>query len=294
MKGTLDGFCNALTARLRMGGRLGPETVAEMFVAHFGVSVRPELAELERLLAQAGFGEVSAKVMAGLKGLHYGAPQGRYAIHYHSDLGDGAREHTVLHEAYEIIRETMRDLTGDGPLRRSICGEADRFAAAVLMQPAPFAQAAVEVGLDVAALRQRFGCSYASTAIRLTEALWTWPLMAVVYEREGSGLLAGPSPDAPLRASVAARTPAFGRPRSRLLNGNQRGLPIRGGAPPVGSLAHAAMEAGSGVLNHDPVLSAAARPVFFGRKLAKIVVVAVPARNCMDLVPGGAPPAADA
>ena len=82
---------------------------------------------------------MSARPLDGLKGVHFGAPRGEYDIYYREDLWDGAKAHTVLHEAYEIIHETLCALHSDDPPERSVCREADRFAAAVLMPPETFA-----------------------------------------------------------------------------------------------------------------------------------------------------------
>ena len=75
----------------------------------------------------------------GLKGAHFGDPANGYDIYYLDALWEGAREHTVLHETYEIIYETLCDLESGAPPDRRVCPEADRFAAAVLMQPETFA-----------------------------------------------------------------------------------------------------------------------------------------------------------
>ena len=114
----------------------------------------------------AGFGTVSGRPLDGLKGVHFGAPRGEYDIYYREDLWDGAKAHTVLHEAYEIIHETLCALHSDDPPERSVCREADRFAAAVLMPPETFAAYALASGLDVVVLQGAFQRSYASVAMR--------------------------------------------------------------------------------------------------------------------------------
>ena len=65
--------------------------------------------------------------------------------------------HTVLHETYETICETLSGLHPGSPPIGNICREADRFAAALLMQPGPFAAYAKATGFDVAALQKRYG-----------------------------------------------------------------------------------------------------------------------------------------
>jgi hypothetical protein len=108
-------------------------------------------------MERAGFGTVRDGAMEGLKGAHIGEPSGEYHIYHRSGMWEGTKAHTVLHEAYEIIHETMSDLHSGGPPCRKVCREADRFAAAVLMQPDVFLSYAQASGLDVAALHDHFG-----------------------------------------------------------------------------------------------------------------------------------------
>ena len=178
---------------------LDPERLAARFVRYFKLSGRPTLDELSVMLSLAGFGEVTDREMDGLKGAHIGKPRGHYAIYYRQGLWDGSSTHTVLHETFEIINETLWDIhSGDAPDRK-VCREADRFAAAVLMQPEAFASMAEASGFDAKALQRQYRCSYASVTIRLAEVIREQPLMAVLYEREEKGNPAGwtEPPDAP-------------------------------------------------------------------------------------------------
>ena len=194
--------------------------------------------------------------MDGLKGAHIGQPRGHYAIYYRQGLWDGSSTYTVLHETYEIIHETLWDMnSGDAPDRK-VCREADRFAAAVLMQPEAFASMALASGLDVLALQRAYHCSYASVTIRLIEVLRDPPLMVVLYARDEKGdPQAGPSrptcgpPSSGGRgasgrlrpsSSPASReaSPAGGRPippgsrRNRPPATARRGTPTMAAAPP--------------------------------------------------------------
>ena len=135
---------------------------------------------------------MTGRHLYGMKGIHYSAPGGGYHIHYRKDLWAGAQDYTVLHEAYEIIHETLFDLYGRPHQNREICREAERFAAAVLMQPRVFSVMARDSGLDVPALQRMYRCSYASVALRLAEVVRHPPLMVVLYENaERGGRLAG-------------------------------------------------------------------------------------------------------
>ena len=125
---TLDDFCHKLLDDELFRERLEPERLAAAFADFFRLSGRPTVAGLTALLQDAGFGTVSGMALDGLKGVHFGAPRGEYDIYYREDLWDGAKAHTVLHEAYEIIHETLCALYSDDPPERSVCREADRFA----------------------------------------------------------------------------------------------------------------------------------------------------------------------
>ena len=152
MNGTREDFCrNLLDDALERG--LDPEGVAARFVRYFDVSGRLTVPELTVLLSEAGFGTVTGRCLETMKGIHYSAPGGGYDIHYREDLWEGSKEHTVLHETYEIINETMYDLYADAEPVRRVCRQADRFAAAALMPPDLFSLFAEASGLDVVALQ---------------------------------------------------------------------------------------------------------------------------------------------
>ncbi len=189
-------------------------------------------------LTVIGIGTVTGRHLDSLKGFHVSAPGGGgYDIYYRQDLWDGAQEHTVLHEAYEIIHEIPYDLHSGSPPERKVCREADRFAAAVLMQPEAFASLAEQSGFDVLALQKAFRCSYASVALRLAEVVRDQPLMAVLYERSERGDPAGWAEPPALLATVARRTRDFGNPASFPISGFGGGVPRRGRPLPDGSLA---------------------------------------------------------
>ena len=185
---------------------------------------------LKTLLEDAGFGTVSGAHLDSMKGVHFGARGGGYEIFYRHDLWDGSKEHTVLHETYEIICETLCEQATGSPLKKRVCREADRFAAAVLMQPDTFSLMAQTSGLDVLALQRAYRCSYSSVTLRLVEVMSEFPLMTVLYER---GRDDGPDPDGwveppELRATIVRRTRDFGAPHSDLLRGSRGGVPLRG------------------------------------------------------------------
>ena len=235
MNRTRDDFCRRLLDDDSPYDTLNPEDMAARFVRYFQLSGRPTLDELRVMLREAGFGEVSDREMDGLKGAHIGQPRGHYAIYYRQGLWDGSSTYTVLHETYEIIHETLWDMnSGDAPDRK-VCREADRFAAAVLMQPEAFASMALASGLDVLALQRAYHCSYASVTIRLIEVLRDPPLMVVLYARDEKGDPTGWAEPPDLRATVVRRTRGFGTPASFLVSGFKGGVPRRGRPIPPGS-----------------------------------------------------------
>jgi len=281
MSETLGGFCRDLLEDHEQGVRLDPETVAARFVSWFGVSDIPTLDELTDLARRTGLGEVLAgKRMDGLKGAHIGQPGGEYHIYYRDDLWEGSKAQTLAHEIYEIILEHMGVKDPGGPLDPLVCLRAERFAVAVLMQPGVFAPCAQASGLDVVALHDRFGASYASAALRLAEVVRRPPLLVVLYGHSEKGDPAlWPAGDdlARLRAKVVRRTRGFRALRSRLMGGWRGGMPHRDRAVPPGSLAALAARSGETQYAEADGIAAVATPVYWKGRLAKVTVVAVPA-----------------
>ena len=179
---SLHDFRRELLADPSYDETLEPEGLAAKFVARFRVSRRPSLEELERLMHRARFGMVEARAMdAALRGAHFAVSGSSYLICCRKGLWRGAAEHTVFHEAFEIVSETLLEMQGLPPAPRAeaTCRSADRFAAAVLMQPEVFAARARSRGLDVIALHREFGRSFASVSRCAWPRSWTtrrsWP-----------------------------------------------------------------------------------------------------------------------
>ena len=282
---TLDGFCRDLLDEDPSGRPLDPEAMATRFADYFHLPVRPTLDQLSALMERAGFGTVREGQMKGLKGAHIGEPRGEYHIFHRDDMWEGTKAHTVLHEAYEIIHETMCDLHSGASSCRTVCREADRFAAAVLIQPDVFLPYAQASGLDVAALHDQFGCSYASAALRLAEVVRRIPLIVVLYEREERGDPAGWTEPPVLTAKVVKRTAGFRPRRSRLLGGWRGGMTNQRRPVSAGSLAEAAANSGKPEYAEGDGIAAIATPVLWKRRLAKVIIVAVPWENRSVLEP---------
>ena len=259
------------------------------FPRFFGLSGRPRLDELAQVFERAGIGKVSpAKLPRALRGIHYTLADESYAIHYQEDQWEGASEYTLLHEAYEIVHETLWKRCRDQPPERKVCPEADRFAAAALMPADIFDAYARASGLDVVALRGVFRCSYAAAAIRLGEVMDCQPLFAVLYERDEAGDPADwpeQSPLDTLRAKVVKRTAGFTPPASPLLCGCRGGIPHRNSPLRSGSLAEQTVHTGRAEYAEEDGIAVAARPVLWKGRVAKVAVVAVPFQDRAMLAP---------
>ena len=284
MNRTREDFCRILLDDHPQKA-LDPETLAARFVRYFDVPARPTMEQIKALLKRAGFGEVSGSRQMDAKGIHYSAPGGGYDIHYREDLWEGTQDYSVIHETYEIIYETLCDMESGSPPDRKVCTQAERFAAAVLMQPRAFEPLALEWGLDVLKLQRAFRCSYAAVSIRLAEVLRDPPLMVVLYARE-DGRDSKDRADSPdLRVKVARRTRGFGTPSDFPICGERGGVPRWGRPIPPGSLAEQAARYGTARFAHDGGVAALARPVIRKGELARVVVVAVPENHSAVLGP---------
>ncbi len=279
---TLGGFCRDLLDEHHTGQchEHSAEAVAARFVERFGVSARPTLEELKALLRDAGIGEVEGRSLEeGMKGVHVGVAGQECHIFYKEELWQGARDYTVLHEGYEIMHETLCDLDTGTKAEREVCRDADRFAAAALMQPGEFRELALASGLDVIALQREYGYAYAAVALRLAEVVRSLPYFVALYERPGrSDPARWPKGDDPaaLRATVVRRTKGMGPPASRLITGKRGGIPQRHRRVPAGSLAERAAHSGRTEYAEADGLAVAVRSVCWKGRLAKLAVVAVP------------------
>ena len=190
MTRTREDFCRGLLDDDSPQYTLDPERLAARFVRYFRVSGRPTMPELTGLMEEAGFGTVEGRHLDSMKGVHVSAPGGGYNIYYRQDLWDGAAEHTMLHEAYE----TLCDMESNSPPERKVCREADRFAAAALMQPQAFSLAGRAVGAERARLAANV------------------PLLLRLGDPAAGRGHGGPPPDdGPLRAGGEGRPRRLGR-----------------------------------------------------------------------------------
>lgn len=287
----LDDFCHRIMEQVIPSKGLNSTALAQEFVAFFDLSTFPRMEEITAQLRRAGVRTTECSQLRDLRGYHTGTKNGDYLIEYDASDWDGAQEQTVLHEFYEIVRERLKDLHPAvwKPQGRGMCREADRFAAAVLMQPEVFSAFAERSGLDVVALQRVYGRAYSTVALRLVEVMQHQPLLTVLYERKEAGephQWSETCPPERFKTSVVARTPGFRlRTTRRPLSCLRAVLPRRGSAPAPGSVAERVVLTGKPVyvervsgydLWRADDLSVAASPVFWYGKLAKIAVIAVP------------------
>lgn len=283
---TLGGFCrDLLDLDDDLSGQpLDQEAMAARFVDYFRLSARPTLEELTALAERAGFGTVRDGHMEDMKGAHIGQPGGEYHIYHREDLWEGSKAQTVLHEMYEIVLEHMAEMhspempgpSGPNPI---ICRQAERFAAAGLLQPDVFLPYARASGLDVAALQDQFGWAYSSAALRLAELVRDPPLLVVLYERKERGDPAHwPAHFRPgdLAVKVVKRTAGFAASGSALLCGARGGVPWKHKSLPAGSLAVCVAQSGMHQYAEGDGLAVTAQPILWKGRLAKVIVVAVP------------------
>ncbi len=314
MNRNLRDFCRRLAAHGATQRKVPPPVLADHFCRYFKLSLRPRLVELTQVLQEAGVGVVSgAPLPQGLLGVHFSATHWGYHIQYREDQWEAGKEHTVLHETYEIIQELLFPRRPNGDMARLICRDADKFAAAVLMQGRCFADFAEVTGLDIVEMQRLYQCSYASVTRRLAEVLEGRPLVAMLYERrDRSDPHEWPHHDNPddFSVRVAAWTKGgSGLWRALPIGGKRGSMPARGRPSAPGSLAEQVVLHGEGVAValqpwQDGAgrlgVAAMARPVYWHGRLAKIAVTAVPYRDRAILLPQlprirggrkGAPPA---
>ena len=294
---TLRDFCGLLACEIASSGQLEPETAAIKFREYFQLPHRPDREELTRLLEEDGIGTVSGgQLPHGLRGIHFSAPEGGYDIRYSLGQWKGAQEHTLLHETYEIIHETLADMFGSCPTSTALCADADKFAAATMMSADLFHAVARASGLDVVELQGQYGRSYSSVAIRLAEVMKDQPMLIALYERRTGNPLSWPDRPMPgaFRATVVRRTEGFGARMDHLLCGARGREPIYGALPRPGSLAYHVTESGrpahaesrqalehhrsqeSGDSIPQRPIASAARPVIWLGRVAKVAIVTVP------------------
>ncbi|MCL0057739.1 hypothetical protein M1N05_01535 [Dehalococcoidales bacterium] len=201
MAGRLDDFCQMIRSEYGSPAGITPGDLAKVFVSHSGLSNAPSFIELHSVLRQYGVGEITAADLSTgkLKGHHFSYKGREYTVQYEKGLWMGSIEHVMMHELYEIIAEQSERWCASYralPIPQ-ICAQANRFAAAALMQAEVFLRALFESGFDTVELHHRFWKAYSSVAIRAVEVLnernkelpndEKIDLMVMIYERMEEG-----------------------------------------------------------------------------------------------------------
>jgi Zn-dependent peptidase ImmA (M78 family) len=190
----LDEFILMLSEKYSMKlSEISPQTVAQEWIAHSGLSQLPSLGEIHHQLERYGV-SLKGVEMPDLRGHHYFYRGGDPTILYENGEWQGAIEFTLLHELYEIILERATfleptffeknllslekkvsqetsNLEKKFRGKESRCAQANQFAAAVLMQEDIFRQSLFQSHFDLIWLHHHFCRSYAAIAIRAVEVL---------------------------------------------------------------------------------------------------------------------------
>jgi hypothetical protein len=299
----LNRFCHIIRSEYGSPAEVSPDDMAQEFVQHSGISSVPGLTELHTVLRRYGVNDITpTDLSAGkMKGHHFSYRGANYTVLYDIDLWRGSIEHVMLHELYEIICETCQGMCSDyrvPPVPR-ICPQANRFAAAVLMQPGIFMAALLDTGLNIVQLHHRFQKAYSSVALRAVDLLnernenLSWDenidLITVIYERtdEGHPTEWGSCTLDKLQAGYVLRTRGFRHVTSHSgLTSNL--IPRRGDGVMDNSLVCKVIETGKchylkRVTGFDfwgiDDLSFLAQPVWWFGQLAKVIMIGVHARN---------------
>ncbi|MEA3442640.1 MAG: hypothetical protein U9R04_04025 [Chloroflexota bacterium] len=307
MARSFEDFCASM---LRVYGR--PEAIAydiavlaQHFVEYFGLSSYPNLLELKLVLdLHHQIVSIQPGCLGGLAACHYLDRSDKLNIEYEGTDWLGRNEFSIVHECYEAIQETFEVMTTGYKAYRdptNLCMKpyADRFAAAVLMQPEVFIPAVIETGLDVCSLRRYFyNRSYASVAIRIKE-LFKPPVvddgidfLIAIYDRESES-----EPQdwdfncnsSDFHAGCVVKTSGIRLSRSkRRVNLKayllpRRLFPVRGEKPAPGFIVDEIIQCKKPVYFENAMfdllganeMTLLARPVYWYGRLAKVVVIAV-------------------
>ncbi|MBI4311034.1 MAG: ImmA/IrrE family metallo-endopeptidase, partial [Chloroflexi bacterium] len=279
-------------------GSLTVDTVAEEFVHFFHLSPGPKLEDLKGLLESNGVATVRPDRLSGLRGVHYAQKGSAPTILYEEAQWEGGKEHTVLHETFELVYAEWwrRKHQFRRPSQQALCRAADRFAASVLMQPDIFRPFLYASGLDLIAMRQHFQRSYASVMYRAKEVLASEiDFIAALYERTTAGTPESwPWSVSPREFEVVhvARTARFPLVRAgssfRAFEYPRHVMPRMGGTVLPGSAAQYVIETGRPLLVERVSgfdfwgyndLIVLVRPVHWAGRLAKVMLLALHHRD---------------
>lgn len=182
---TLKDFCIEVMDPAEDEAKVDPERTADEFVRFYSLPKIVTLGRLQGLAKFLGIKKISPnKLPESFRGYHFGS-DGNYEIQYRQQDWVGSAEHTVLHEIYEIIEDTLDGLFVEFVRRQGTALEraADTFAASVLMQTEHFLSDVYEESLDVLKLQKNYGRAYSSIILRMKRVMNNrHSFFAVIYE----------------------------------------------------------------------------------------------------------------
>ena len=291
----LDSFSKLLLEKHERPDTISPEAIAEEWVAHSGLSALPSLSEIHRQLESYGL-SLQQAAMPGLRGHHYCYRGGDPTILYEDADWRGAVEFTLLHEFYEVILDRLcgHPRRNEALPKAESCWQANRFAAAVLMQKNIFLQALHESHFDIVWMHRHFYRSYSAIAIRAVEVLngiadsRRKELACAVYNRSGEPgdwRLSPPDEDFALRNEFRVGCAVY-TSGLRLGKGGYPAhlMPKKGDGVLPGSIVELALSTGRPVLLRKATgfdaagekdLALLARPVSWFNKPSKVILEAM-------------------
>ena len=305
---SLDGFCTSMLQTYGTPDLIAYDiaSLADDFVQYFGLSSNPDLMELKLLLdVHHKIASIEPQKMGSLSGCHYVDGLNQLCINYETTDSLGRNEFTIMHECYEALQETFEQLVSGYHAHRDptdLCMKphADRFAAAVLMQPDVFQTAIMKTGLDICALRRYFSQrrSYISVALRIKELLKP-PVIEnevdffiAIYERNSEGepnewSFECCSNDFTAKYVVKTRGIRLGMSKKHAnFKANRlprRLFPVRDETPAIGFIIDEVVKKNQPIyweraifdLMGDNDMSLLARPVYWYGRIAKVILVAI-------------------
>jgi len=281
----LRSFCERFIVRFGKEAFHEPEVLATEFRQYFGINGVPRLFYLKQLaLNDLGIYEIGPQRAIGGKRGWFFKYGNNIELQYKVDDWDGSKEFTIAHEIREIMGVVMKDIYPEfvDVEGEELESEAEAFAAAFLMDKDEFYADMVACGFDPIWLHEKYHKSYIAIVSRMATILQPMKgcFWASVYEFDEN------APQGFVVARCFHRSPKY-IPRVRYRVPNFL-FPKRGQLVPLKSNLEIAS------VQRRPVyvqqlkgldfwekycLSVIIRPVLWGGKVAKLIVVAVPYRD---------------
>lgn len=271
----LDAFCQQA---LRMEGRAcsdDPRLLAGLFREFFGLEGTPRLSRVLDLMSSL---DVTLEEVQYLDTGAVNMWKDGWHVHFAFKDPPGTQKFDLLHEAYEIVDKTFKDmLAGYSGIREPLLSRnADRFAAAVLMPPEFISGKMSESGSDPVLLGEELELSHQALLVAFAERLQDIPFVGALWDRDHAGSGSPPVLEDFKAAFVTRSVPAH---HARMLCASQP-VPKKGSNVSVGSLACLALKSGLPVLCRPEESGGSAavllRPMpWRGHDLGRVLLVAV-------------------